>query len=144
MSKVKFKYAAYEKGTEKCVARADTAKELAEMLHITSSAVYQRVCGVTDQSRSKYTVVRNPAQKIASEKESKVQKAKSDSDNKPALDFGKICKALRAHMGINQEDFARVINSYKCEVYHMEHGFIPGDESKVEKVLQIAKRVGII
>ena len=144
MSKVKFNYAAYEKGTERCVARANTAKELANMLHVTSGAVYQRVWGLTRQSRSKYTVVREPAKKTTSETKLKVQNAKSDSGNKPALDFGKICKALRAHMGINQEDFARVINSYKCEVYHMEHGFIPGDESKVEKVLQIAKRVGII
>ena len=144
MENVKFNYVAYEKGTGKCIARADTAKELADMLHVTANSVYNRVYGLTAQSRSGFKVVREPAHEITSENKSEIRNAKSETENKPAIDFAKICKALRTHMGINQEDFARVINSYKCEVYHMEHGFIPGDKSKIDKVMKIAKRVGIV
>lgn len=59
MKKHKYIYAAYEKGGEElCIANADTAQELANMLNVTKAAILHKLNGISDQSRSKYTVVR--------------------------------------------------------------------------------------
>lgn len=55
----KYIYAAYEKGGEGlCIANADTAQELGQMLGISKDAVLHRAKWRTDQSRSKYIIQR--------------------------------------------------------------------------------------
>ena len=55
----KYIYAAYERGGEElCIANADSAAELADMLHVTKAAILHKLNGISDQSRSKYIVMR--------------------------------------------------------------------------------------
>lgn len=145
----KYTYAAYEKGGEKlCIAMANSARALGEMLGITAGAVFQKVTGYRDQSRSKYFVTRTPSNgKSTSVFTPIIQSAKSvtaqngSRDEKP---FNEVCKAVRDHMGISQADFARIIFSNSCEVSLMEHGYIPSDDRKIAKVKKIARRIGVI
>lgn len=151
-----YTYAAYEKGGEKlCIAMANSAKALGEMLGITAGAVWQKANGYYSQARSPYYITRVPSDEkstsvftpvIQSVKSVEVQKrpapvAVARENDKP---FSEICKAVRAHMCINQADFANILFSNAKEVSLMEHGYIPTDDRKIEKVKKIARRIGVI
>ena len=162
----KYTYAAYEKGGEKlCIAMANTAKALGEILGIADKTVFSKVSGRygNTQSRSPYYVTRMiddgkpipktldeiqsancvaPAKKhVAPAAASTASATTATRENEP---LSSICKRLRQHMGITQTDFARIIFSTPCEVSLMERGLVPSDDRKSKKIRKIAHKIGMI
>lgn len=60
------------------------------------------------------------------------------------ITLAEICVRIRHRMKISQYKFAELVNTNQTEISFIERGFIPNDADKIERIMELARSVGII
>lgn len=55
------------------------------------------------------------------------------------MDLSEITKQTREAMKLSQSKFALLIHSNQTEISFIERGFIPNDQEKISKILELYK-----
>lgn len=60
------------------------------------------------------------------------------------ITLAEICQRTRWRMKINQYKMAELVYTNQTEISFIERGFIPKDTCKIERIMELARNVGII